>query len=462
MAGASGFVGTSLRVALSGHYRWRALTRSEVTAEGGLMEDNTAWRQCDLYSLPKVQEAIAGTRYGIYLVHSMMPSSRLVQASFRDLDLLLADNFIRAAENAGLEHVIYLGGLLPQDTGRLSPHLESRFEVERILRSRKVPVTVLRAGLICGPGGSSMRILINLVRRLPVMLLPAWTSSRTQSIDIRDVVRAFELVLGERDWWGGTYDLAGHEPTTYGRMIRRTAELMGKPRVTIPVPGNLVTLSCGWVSLVTQTTPALVKPLLESLKYDLRAGTNPLLERLLPEAVPFDQSVRDSIDPKGRALRNPRSRTQKLDRQRMKAQRRVRSVQRMPLPEGWDAPQVAEAYGEWLTRSWLIRVSRDTAGVIRFYWYFPEILLLELEPTPYSRSGGRRRAFYISGGLLRRKVEPPGRLEFRIFPERRCVIAALHGFAPRLPWWVYFWTQALIHLAVMLLFSRFLHRASQA
>lgn len=46
----------------------------------------------------------------------MSPSSRLGQGSFADLDLLLAENFIRAAEKTGVEHVSSPGGLLTMQT----------------------------------------------------------------------------------------------------------------------------------------------------------------------------------------------------------------------------------------------------------------------------------------------------------------------------------------------------------
>ena len=97
-------------------------------------------------------------RFAIYLVHSMLPSARLTQASFEDLDLICADNFARAAKRAGVEQIVYLGGLLPQ-TEELSPHLASRLEVERPLGRYGVPVTTLRAGLVIGGGGSSFEIL---------------------------------------------------------------------------------------------------------------------------------------------------------------------------------------------------------------------------------------------------------------------------------------------------------------
>jgi nucleoside-diphosphate-sugar epimerase len=459
VAGASGFVGTHLRDYLKGDFRFRALSRSSSVVERNLDRSSTEWRCCDLYSLPKVAEALQGCDFGIYLVHSMAPSSRLVQGNFEDTDLLLADNFIRAAESAGLKHVVYLSGLLPRGDEPLSPHLRSRLEVENVLRSRSIRVTVLRAGLIFGPGGSSFSLLINLVRRLPVMLLPVWGRSITHSIDIENVCQAFELCMKESELSGKIYDLGGHAPMTYREMIRKTAKLLGKRAFIGNLPFNCFGLSKHWVAIFGSVPPALFGPLQESLQHDLRARPNELMDRLSERFLSFEESFYKSVDSGGTPKPNPRSSTQPLDRARIKKARRVRSVQRMPLPDGWDAQQVAMEYGEWLSRrfgGW-INASKDSAGVVRFSSL--GFILLELTPTAYSQGSERRRAFYISGGLLSREVDPPGRLEFRLFPEQDALIVSIHGFAPMLPWWIYANTQARIHLRVMQAFARHLKRA---
>jgi len=455
LAGASGFVGTELRRRLGENYRWIGLTRSEAVSEGQSGAD-TEWRACDLFSLPKVEAALQGADMAVYMVHSMLPSSRLVQASFQDLDLLLADNFIRAAEGAGVKKVVYLSGLIPENTPEadLSPHLASRLEVERVLRSRPLEVTVLRAGLIFGPGGSSAQMLLNLTRRLPCMILPAWTRNTTQSIDIADVIRAIDWSLQPDR--SGVYDIAGHPPMTYREMILRTADTMGKSVRTLNAPFNFFRLSRLWVSLFSGVSPNLVNPLLESLRHPLAARNNPLLEKLWEDAVPFPESVRRAIDPAGQPLPNPRRSFLFRDRHLLQKARRVRSVQRMPLPEGWDAGDVAGAYANWLTRIFrIITVRASPEGQLVFRlgrrW-----ILLELTPTPFSRESPRRRAYYISGGFLALKVEPPGRFEFRVFPENGCLIAAIHGYAPRLPWPLYTYTQAKVHLVVMAAFRRYL------
>jgi nucleoside-diphosphate-sugar epimerase len=460
VAGASGFVGSHLRAFLEADYNFRALTRSASVAELNSDKSGTEWHLCDLYSLPKVSEALVGCDYGIYLVHSMAPSSRLVQGNFEDTDLLLADNFIRAAEAAGLKHVIYLSGLIPETEEPLSPHLRSRLEVENVLRSRSVKVTVLRAGLIFGPGGSSFSLLINLVRRLPIMLLPAWVRSKTHSIDIDNVCQAFELCLKDEDLSGATYDLGGHRPMTYREMIRQTAELLGKPAHFVNFPYNCFGLSKHWVAVFGGVPPALVGPLQESLQHDLEASPNALTARLKDQFVSFEESFQKSVDAHGMPKPNPRKSTQVSDRIHIKQARRVRSVQRMPLPLEWSAQKIATEYGEWLSRRFggLINADKDAENVVRFTTLGGKVVLLELTPTPYTLGSARRCAFYITGGMLSRDVDPPGRLEFRLFPQQGCLIASIHGFAPTLPWWLYANTQARLHLRVMRAFGRHLQR----
>jgi uncharacterized protein YbjT (DUF2867 family) len=402
-----------------------------------------------------------GCDFAIYLVHSMAPSSRLVQGNFEDTDLLLADNFIRAAERVGIRHVVYLSGLMPEQEEGLSPHLRSRLEVERVLRSRSIPVTVLRAGLIFGAGGSSFSMLVNLVRRLPFMVLPAWARSTTQSVDIQDICKGFRICLRQDELVGGIYDLGGHEPMTYGELIHATARGLGRRVRSVYVPMNLFALSRRWVSLFGRVPVALVGPLQESLEHDLTASPNPLLDELEPTLIPFEKSLADAVDDTGAPLPNPRSHVSRSDKAVLRKESRVRSVQRMKLPPGWSAGQVTEAYGQWLTRRFggVISVDENSDGIITFR-FFRRWVLLELNPTPFTEGTHRRRAYYITGGLLARKVDPPGRLEFRIFPETNCLIASIHGFAPKLPWWIYAQTQARMHLWVMRAFGRYLTKRS--
>lgn len=450
IAGASGFIGTTLRERLGDCYHWRALTRSEPSSQN--QKNRTKWINCDLFSLPKLEASMEGAAYGIYLVHSMMPSSRMTQAHFADLDLLLADNFARAAEANGLEHIVYLGGLMPEAEEIVSRHLTSRREVEAALRSRGVPVTALRAGLIFGLGGSSTRMLINLIRRLPYMILPDWTRSITQTIDVIDIVRAIDIVLNEPQFRGGTFDLACHEPMTYAELIRQTGEILGRSSRSVEFPANAFALSRLWVSIFGDVPMELVEPLLDSLEHDLQARPNPLLDRIQPGSIDLATSVLNCVDAEGKPTGVASRLRRRGNIRRFREEKRVRSVQRMKLPSGWKASKVATDYGDWLTRCFLtiIRVERSPDERLRFIFSPVRMTLLELTPTPFTVRNDRRRAFYISGGILvRSDVEPKGRFEFRVFPEIDCVIAAIHDYPPRLYWFLYSLTQAKVHLLVM-------------
>ena len=126
VAGASGFVGKQLIKILKDNHQVIGLSRR--TRESN---DGVEWVQCDLFSLLDIEKTLAGADVAVYLVHSMLPSARLTQGSFRDFDMILADNFSRAAKSTGVKHIVYLSGIIPPDA-ILSEHLQSRLEVENI------------------------------------------------------------------------------------------------------------------------------------------------------------------------------------------------------------------------------------------------------------------------------------------------------------------------------------------
>jgi uncharacterized protein YbjT (DUF2867 family) len=229
IAGASGFVGTQLRRALGDDFRVIGLAR-RAHEEAGV-----EWRACDLYSATSTFAALEGVDVAFYLVHSMMPSSSLFQGSFHDTDLMLADNFARACAHHGVKQIVYLGGLIPEE-GFVSAHLTSRHEVEAVLQSSGVPVTCLRAGMVVGPEGSSFEILRALVQRLPWMVLPRWTRSRSQAVYIDDVVAVLRAAILNPAFVGKTLDLVNGETLSYENLLRQTAEAMGKKRFMLPVP----------------------------------------------------------------------------------------------------------------------------------------------------------------------------------------------------------------------------------
>ncbi|MFN7729056.1 MAG: NAD-dependent epimerase/dehydratase family protein [Bdellovibrio sp.] len=437
IAGASGYIGKELIASLLEKFpkaQITALSRSAQPSD----DPRVQWKPCDLFSLKSLEAALPPQiDFAYYLVHSMSPTAQLDQGSFADYDLLLADNFCRALKRSGLRQLVYLGGLIPEGV-QLSLHLQSRLEIEETFTEHKIPTTVLRAGLILGESGSSSQILIKLVQRLPVMICPHWTQTMTTPVDLQTVLVGLLSVLNSREHTNKVFDLAGCEPLTYADMMRQTARRMGLRRWFIPVPFFTPTLSRLWVSLITNSPKSLVYPLVESLEHPMLARAAHLLNRTESNRTYMMLLEKASLKPKSR-----RSIYQ------FRAKRKtVRSVQRLPLDCDKDAQWIKDHYSSWLPRFLkpfiLVRQKGDTT---QFYFWGLRVCLLELRLST-ERSNPDRQLLYITRGLLVAKNNS-GRLEFRVVLGRRYVIAAIHDFTPALPWFIYKYTQAKLHLLVM-------------
>ena len=262
IAGASGYIGKNLLSQIPKEYIVKALSRKIKVSES----NNINWVEVDLFSFGSTSKALADTDIAIYLVHSMIPSTRLFQGSFHDTDLMLADNFANACKENRVKQIIYLSGVVP--LGKLSKHLESRKEVEDVFLATGIPCTIFRAGLVVGNGGSSFEILKNLTINLPAMVLPVWTRSKTQIIFIEDMIKFLVLSINRVEYHDKTLNITNGENLQYDDLIRLTLKHVGKKMFLLPVPINYTSFSKLWVTIFGQSEYQLVSPLVDSLLCD--------------------------------------------------------------------------------------------------------------------------------------------------------------------------------------------------
>jgi uncharacterized protein YbjT (DUF2867 family) len=404
--------------------------------------------RCDLFSMKDIQEAMAGCDQAVYLVHSMLPSADLSQGSFYDFDLILADNFARCAKKAGLRQIIYLGGMIPESE-QLSWHLRSRLEVEDALRESGIPVTTLRAGLIIGKNGSSFEILRNLVRRLPLMVCPAWTRTESQPIALSEVLDVLETCCLESAKEGAIYDVGGPEVLTYQNLILKTAKALGVRRRLYSF--NLIPLGLSrfWVTLITGAPRNLVYPLVLSLKHRMVASPSSSWTKWRGPRVTMEMALQDAKAPLAPEIPGV---------SKPIPEHEVRSIQRLFHPPGRTAEWVADEYFRWLPRLFVFLIRVRTRGNRCVFSLVSERIPLLILEKSAERSTPDRQLLYIKGGLLVSRKMGRGRLEFREALGGRVILAAIHEFVPALPWLVYRYTQAILHVWVMRLFERHLHR----
>jgi uncharacterized protein YbjT (DUF2867 family) len=243
--------------------------------------------QGDLANAEELAEQLRGCSAAYYLVHSMVVAGR----KYAEQDRELASNFAQASSIAGVERLVYLGGL-GELGDALSEHLRSRREVEKALASTGVPVTTLRAAMIIGSGSASFEILRYLVERLPVMITPRWVRTESQPIAINDVLYWLVECLRVPETRGQTLEVGGPDVLSYRELMQMMAEELGlTKRLIFTVPVLTPRLSSAWISLVTPVSFRIARPLADGLRNRV-VVTSKTTQQLMPHST---LSVRKAI-----------------------------------------------------------------------------------------------------------------------------------------------------------------------
>lgn len=289
VTGATGFVGQSLVPALlNAGYDIRVLSRSRSKAEK-MLDPSVEVIEGDVLDPESLVDAFDGVDLAYYLVHSLGAGDE-----YEERDRRAADNFATAASNAGVDRVIYLGGL--GETGEdLSAHLASRREVETHLAAGDYELTTFRAAIIVGAGSESFDMVRQMVSRLPVMITPKWVRTPAQPIGISDVVDYLVKAAEVPETAGKTLEIGGPEVLSYEDMMRRTASAMGRRLHILPVPVLTPKLSVYWIDLVTDTPPSISHPLIEGLKNPVVVTDETAQELLDVDRTPFDEAVSRAV-----------------------------------------------------------------------------------------------------------------------------------------------------------------------
>jgi uncharacterized protein YbjT (DUF2867 family) len=234
--------------------------------------------------------ALEGVSAAYYLVHSMEPAAA---GEFRERDAEGARAFGEAAVAAGVERVIYLGGL-GDDEGELSEHLASRHETGRILAETGPPLLEFRAAMVVSPDSASFTMLTDLVNRLPAMIVPRWVDTPSQPIAVDDVLSYLVAGLSTPLEQARTIvEIGGPDVTTYRRMIETVAAERGRRPVIVGVPLLTPRLSSYWCGLTTSVPSSLARPLIEGMTTPMVVRDDEA-QRRFPEISPrpFAEALR--------------------------------------------------------------------------------------------------------------------------------------------------------------------------
>jgi uncharacterized protein YbjT (DUF2867 family) len=282
VTGATGYVGGRLvPKLLEAGYRVRCLVRDPSRLQGRAWLNRVEVVKGDGLSTEELVCALKDVSVAYYLIHGMQGGKMNAER-----DLQVARNFSLAAEEAGIDNIIYFGELV-DPAANLSPYLRARHETGYLLRYGKVPVTEFRAGMIVGSGSALFEMIRYLAEREPLLICPAWFFSQAQPIAIRDVLSYLVDALKTPDCTGRVIEIGGPSRLTYADMLLSYAKERNLKRWLIQTPFNVPRLSAYWVHMVTPIHWRVVAPLIEGLRASLIVRDD-TAKKLFPRIQPID------------------------------------------------------------------------------------------------------------------------------------------------------------------------------
>jgi uncharacterized protein YbjT (DUF2867 family) len=282
VTGVTGYVGGRLvpRLLEAG-YRVRCLVRDLARLQGRRWLGEAEVVQGDVLKPETLAAAMQGVEAAYYMIHSMSGNT-----DFHRRDLVAAQNFGEAARAAGVQRIIYLGGLGDPEAD-LSQHLRSRQQTGQALRESGVPVTEFRAAIVVGSGSVSFEMIRYLTERIPVMICPRWVFTRVQPVGIQDVLEYLVAALETPQSAGRVIEIGGADVLSYGDMMLGYAQVRGLRRILLPVPVLTPRLSAYWVHWMTPISAEIARPLIEGLRNEVLVRDD-TAQRLFPQVRPME------------------------------------------------------------------------------------------------------------------------------------------------------------------------------
>ena len=291
VTGSTGYIASRLipRLLEAG-YRVRCLAREPLRLKGRSWFPDVEVIQGDVMTPSTVRAAMEGVHTAYYLIHNMTYGR-----GYTILELEAARTFASVAQEAGVEHIIYLGGLADPEQ-HIAPHMRSRIETGRVLREGKVPVTEFRAGVITGSGSISFEMIRFMTELFPIVPGPLWMKNKSQPIAIQNVIDYLIAALTNPNGRGGVFEVGGPDIASYGDLMLGYARIRGLKRKMLLLPGIPLSFMAFGVDLMTPVPYPIAYALIDGLSTDSMVK-HPEALAVFPEVklIDFDTATRDAL-----------------------------------------------------------------------------------------------------------------------------------------------------------------------
>ncbi len=292
LTGATGFIGGRVLRALSEkNVHVKCLVRRPVHSDN----PNISYVIGDVLDYDSLVRATEGVDTVYYFIHMMGSQPRGIQKRFDILDRLAITNMVKACRTNGVGRIIHLTGIRAQQE-KLSTHLESRREVEEIIKNSGIDYTVFRASVIIGRGGAAFEILDAAVRKLPIIPVFNWENTKVQPIYIGDVIRYLVECIDKKETINKCYDIGCSQVFTYRELMQQYAKELGLKRVFLSIPGSWTRLSSVMLGKLAPVDQNVIYWLIESLHNNMVCEPNDLKIIFGFEPLSFRESIRKIVE----------------------------------------------------------------------------------------------------------------------------------------------------------------------
>lgn len=291
VTGATGYIASRLiPQLLERGYRVRALVRRPERLKARKWFSQVELAQGDVMQPSTLTPALRGVHTAYYLIHNILSGHGY---TLREIEG--ARNFAQAAEDAGVQHIIYLGGLADPEQ-HIAPHMRSRIETGMTLRHGKVPVTEFRAGIIVGSGSISFEMIRFMMELFPIIPGPKWLRNKSQPISTQNIIDYLLAALENRSGQGRVFEIGGPHVFTYQELMLHYARIRGHKRSFLLFPFVPIWFMAFGIGLITPVPRPIAYALVEGLSSDSVVLYDEA-QKIFPEVmlIDFKSAVREAM-----------------------------------------------------------------------------------------------------------------------------------------------------------------------
>lgn len=249
VAGASGFIGTSVVAALraAGH-DVLAVSRTR----GSLAED-VKHIPLDVGSGPIEPSELGDTDDIEAVVNLVGIAIERGPNTFEAAHVRAVEHLLQLSEALGVPRFVHVSVVRPE--GSDGPYHRTKRAGESRVTASDRDWTLLRPGLVYGPGDAMLSNLARFITLAPVFVAPGGPSGPLQTVDVLDVADAVVRTLATPSTVGATIDIVGPERASLPELVRSVGLALELPTWVASMPAGLMRMAAGVMQRVLPHPP---------------------------------------------------------------------------------------------------------------------------------------------------------------------------------------------------------------